>query len=118
VVQYLVGRIFGGRPVAPTVSPGKTVAGLAGSVAVASLAGAWLAPVVLFPAWKGFVISLVVTLVGFAGALCMSAIKRDRRVKEFGQFMQARGGMLDRIEALCFAAPIFFHLVRSLLAEP
>jgi phosphatidate cytidylyltransferase len=56
--------------------------------------------------------SLAVTLAGFAGGLVMSAIKRDRGVKDYGALIAGHGGMLDRIDSLCFAAPIFFHLTR------
>jgi phosphatidate cytidylyltransferase len=56
--------------------------------------------------------SLAITLAGFAGGLIMSAIKRDRGVKDYGALIQGHGGMLDRIDSLCFAAPIFFHLTR------
>ena len=42
----------------------------------------------------------------------MSAIKRDRGVKDWGQFIQGHGGMLDRIDSICFSAPIFFHILR------
>jgi phosphatidate cytidylyltransferase len=117
VLQYLFSRAFGRYPIAPTVSPRKMVEGVAGGALIAALVGAWLAWATPFQAWQGFLISLVITLVGFAGTLCMSAIKRDRRVKEFGQFMQGRVVMLDRIDALCFAAPVFFHLVRFFFAE-
>ncbi len=117
VVQYLLSRTLGWHPIAPTVSPKKMIEGVAGGVLAASLVGAWLSWATPFQAWQGFLFSLVITLVGFAGTLCMSAIKRDRRVKEFGQFMEGPGGMLDRIDALCFAAPIFFHLVRFFFAE-
>ncbi|WP_265580043.1 phosphatidate cytidylyltransferase [Kosakonia pseudosacchari] len=47
-----------------------------------------------------------------SGGLCMSAIKRDRGVKDFGAMLEGHGGMMDRIDSLCFAAPIFFHVVR------
>ena len=57
-------------------------------------------------------ISLLVCLLGFAGGLCMSAIKRDRGVKDWGTVIHGHGGILDRIDSLCFAAPVFFHLVR------
>jgi phosphatidate cytidylyltransferase len=56
--------------------------------------------------------SLVITLAGFAGGLILSAIKRDRGVKDYGTLIAGHGGMLDRIDSLCFAAPIFFHLTR------
>ena len=54
--------------------------------------------------------SLVITLMGFGGGLVMSAIKRDRGVKDYGSMIEGHGGMLDRIDSLCFAAPVFFHL--------
>lgn len=56
--------------------------------------------------------SAVIVLAGFAGGLCMSAVKRDRGVKDFGEIIQGHGGMMDRMDSLCFAAPVFFHLTR------
>ncbi len=56
--------------------------------------------------------SLAITIMGFVGGLCMSAIKRDSGIKDFGAIIEGHGGMLDRIDSLCFAAPIFFHLTR------
>ena len=49
---------------------------------------------------------------GFAGGLIMSAIKRDRGVKDYGSMIEGHGGILDRVDSLCFAAPVFFHLTR------
>jgi len=49
---------------------------------------------------------------GAAGGLVMSAIKRDAHVKDFGSLIEGHGGMLDRIDSICFAAPVFFHIVR------
>jgi phosphatidate cytidylyltransferase len=57
-------------------------------------------------------ISLLITLLGFAGGLVMSAIKRDRGVKDYGTLIQGHGGILDRMDSLIFAAPVFFHIVR------
>ncbi len=56
--------------------------------------------------------SLAITLMGFAGGLTMSAIKRDRGVKDFGALIAGHGGVLDRIDSLTFAAPVFFHVTR------
>ena len=56
--------------------------------------------------------SLVITLLGFSGGLVMSAIKRDRGIKDFGTLIEGHGGILDRIDSICFAAPVFFHLTR------
>jgi phosphatidate cytidylyltransferase len=55
---------------------------------------------------------LMIALTGAAGGLVMSAIKRDAGVKDFGAMIEGHGGILDRIDSLCFAAPVFFHLVR------
>jgi phosphatidate cytidylyltransferase len=51
-------------------------------------------------------------VMGFAGGLTMSAIKRDRGVKDFGTLVEGHGGLLDRIDSICFAAPVFFQCTR------
>ena len=53
--------------------------------------------------------SAVIALMGFAGGLTLSAIKRDRGVKDYGTLVEGHGGVLDRIDSICFAAPVFFH---------
>ncbi len=55
---------------------------------------------------------LLITVMGFFGGLIMSAIKRDRGVKDYGRSLPGHGGIMDRIDSLCFAAPVFFHSVR------
>ena len=54
--------------------------------------------------------SLVISIMGFAGGLTLSAIKRDRGVRDYGTLVEGHGGVLDRIDSICFAAPVFFHL--------
>lgn len=112
VLQYVFGKLMGKRPIVPKLSPNKTVEGFVGGILSASLVGAGLWWVTPFNPWQAFLISLLVTLLGFAGGLCMSAIKRDRGVKDFGAMLEGHGGMMDRIDSLCFAAPVFFHVVR------
>ncbi|CNE23008.1 phosphatidate cytidylyltransferase [Yersinia nurmii] len=112
VLQYVFGKLFGKRPIVPKLSPNKTVEGFIGGILSASLIGAslwWATP---FSFWQAGLISLLITLLGFAGGLCMSAIKRDRGIKDFGAMIEGHGGMMDRIDSLCFAAPVFFHVVR------
>jgi phosphatidate cytidylyltransferase len=60
--------------------------------------------------------ALVITTMGFLGGLVMSAIKRDRGVKDWGQLIEGHGGMLDRLDSVAFSAPIFFHLTRYFYA--
>jgi phosphatidate cytidylyltransferase len=54
---------------------------------------------------------------GFAGAMTMSAIKRDRGVRDYGTLVEGHGGVLDRIDAICFAAPVFYHVARQILTD-
>jgi len=112
VLQYIWGKLFGRHPLAPTVSPSKTIEGLVGGVASATLLGAalwWLTP---FTPWEAAGMALVINAMGFAGGLVMSAIKRDHGIKDWGHLIPGHGGVLDRLDSLLFAAPVFFHLVR------
>jgi phosphatidate cytidylyltransferase len=112
VLQYVWGKLFGKRKIAPVLSPSKTVEGFVGGVASATAVGAalwWITP---FSPLVAGVMSLAIALMGFFGGLVMSAIKRDRGVKDWGALIEGHGGVLDRLDSVCFSAPIFFHLVR------
>jgi phosphatidate cytidylyltransferase len=112
VLQFVFGKAFGRRKIAPSVSPNKTWAGLLGGLFGAALLGWCFTPVTPFGAWQSALLAFVVTGIGFLGGLTMSAIKRDRGVKDFGTILPGHGGIIDRIDSLSFAAPLFFHLVR------
>lgn len=112
VLQYVFGKTLGSHRILPTVSPNKTWEGTVGGIATASLIGTALWWVTPFSPWAAAAISLMICLLGFGGGLVMSAIKRDRGVKDFGTLIEGHGGVLDRIDSLCFAAPVFFHTVR------
>jgi phosphatidate cytidylyltransferase len=112
VLQYVWGKLFGRHKIAPTLSPNKTVEGFAGGIASATAIGTALWWVTPFSPLQAAAFSLLITLMGFFGGLVMSAVKRDRGVKDYGNLIEGHGGVLDRIDSLCFAAPIFFHLVR------
>jgi phosphatidate cytidylyltransferase len=116
VSQYIWGKLFGRRRIAPTVSPNKTWEGFVGGILTATLIGTGLWWITPFTPWQAALMSVVISLMGFAGGLTMSAIKRDRGVKDFGTLIAGHGGVLDRIDSLCFAAPIFFHLTRYFFA--
>lgn len=114
VFQYIFGKLFGRHQIAPSISPNKTWEGFIGGVIGATLLGAaifWATP---FTIWEAAGLALIISLLGFFGGLVMSAIKRDRGVKDFGTFIRGHGGILDRIDSLTFAAPIFFQLTRLL----
>ncbi len=116
VLQYLWGKWLGRRKIAPVVSPNKTWEGFIGGIGSATLIGGalwWATP---FDPWQAAGMTLVVTLAGFLGGLTFSAIKRDRGIKDYGGLIAGHGGMLDRINSLCFAAPVFFHLTRYYFA--
>ena len=112
VLQYCWGKLAGKRPIAPTVSPKKTIEGFIGGVLSASFLGALMHHLTPFGPLYAGLIAFVITLMGFFGGLVMSAIKRDRGIKDWGTMIEGHGGMLDRIDSLCFSAPIYFHIIR------
>lgn len=112
VLQYIWGKLFGRHKIAPSVSPSKTVEGLAGGAVSAIALGAALHVITPFSPLEAAGMSAVIVLMGFLGGLVMSAIKRDRGVKDWGAMIEGHGGMLDRMDSLVFSAPIFFHLTR------
>lgn len=112
VFQYIFGKLFGRRPVAPSLSPSKTWEGLIGGIGCAVLLGAGLWWATPFNPWEAAVMALLIAVMGFGGGLVMSAVKRDRGVKDWGSLIAGHGGVLDRIDSLTFAAPIFFHATR------
>ena len=112
VLQYVFGKTLGRHKIVPNVSPNKTWEGTVGGIAAATLVGALLWWATPFSPWEAAGIALIANLAGFAGGLCMSAIKRDRGIKDFGTLIEGHGGVMDRIDSLCFAAPLFFHVVR------
>lgn len=112
VMQYVWGKTMGRRKIAPLVSPNKTVEGFIGGVATTSLIGAGLWWATPFTPWQSAGMAFLICLMGFAGGLVMSAIKRDCGVKDWGHLIEGHGGVMDRIDSICFAAPVFFHVTR------
>ncbi|MBP6122903.1 phosphatidate cytidylyltransferase [Providencia sp.] len=112
VLQYVFGKLIGKHPIVPKLSPNKTIEGFVGGIMSSVVIGACLYWVTPFSWWVAGLMSLAITIMGFVGGLCMSAIKRDSGIKDFGAIIEGHGGMLDRMDSLCFAAPIFFHLTR------
>lgn len=112
VMQYVFGKLFGRTKIAPRVSPSKTVEGFVGGGLSASLIGSamwWITP---FTPLQAFGLSAIIVLMGFLGGLTLSAVKRSLGAKDWGVMIEGHGGMLDRMDSVSFAAPIFFHLTR------
>lgn len=112
VFQYIWGKLLGRRKLAPAISPSKTLEGLVGGVLTSTAVGSalwWMTP---FNVWQAALIALVINVMGFFGGFVLSAIKRDRGIKDWGTLIEGHGGMLDRVDSISFSAPVFFHVVR------
>lgn len=112
VLQYVFGKLFGRTLLAPQVSPAKTVEGLVGGGLAATAVGAalwWATP---FSPLESAGLSALIVLCGFLGGLALSAVKRSLGAKDWGEMIEGHGGVLDRLDSVVFAAPVFFHVVR------
>ena len=114
---YLVGSTLGRHKLAPVISPRKTVEGAVAQLAVSVLAAlgarAWFFPALSLQ--SAIVVGLLLGVVGQAGDLMESAIKRSVDTKDTGRVIPGHGGMLDRIDALLFAAPVLFYYLRFVI---
>jgi phosphatidate cytidylyltransferase len=116
MLAYLAGRVVGRHKLAPRLSPKKTWEGLAGG----ALAGVFVSFITLYDkrheylsVWQAIVLGLVVVIAAVLGDLFESALKRDLEVKDTGRLLGGHGGVLDRVDALLFAAPAAYFLVVS-----
>ena len=111
-LQYAWGRMYGKHVIAPAISQNRTWEGFLGGSGSAALVGMvlwWATPFGPVPA---ALMSLLISVMAFAGGMTMSAIKRDRGVEDYGTLVEGHAGLLDRIDSICFAAPVFFHVTR------
>lgn len=117
-LQYAWSHVPSRHVMVPSINASRTWEGLLGGTASVALIGAilwWATPFHGGYWWMAAIMSAVISLMGFAGCMTMSAIKRDRGVKDYGTLVEGHGGVLDRIDSLCFAAPVFFHCTRWFL---
>lgn len=112
VLQYGWGQLLGKHPIAPSINASRTWEGFIGGTLTTMLIGSLLVWVTPFQPWEAACMAGAVAVMGSAGSLVMSAIKRDRGVGDYGTLIVGHAGVLDRIDSMCFAAPIFFHLTR------
>jgi phosphatidate cytidylyltransferase len=112
VMQYVWGKTLGRHRILPGVSPNKTWEGLLGGIATATALSLGIRFLTPFSVGETLLVSVLITVAGFCGGAVMSAVKRDFGVKDFGGLIPGHGGVLDRVDSLCYAAPVFFHYVR------
>jgi phosphatidate cytidylyltransferase len=110
LLQYAWGKLIGRHVIAPNINASRTWEGFCGGIASTTVFGVLLSWVTPFGVWGSACMAMIVAIMGFAGGMTMSAIKRDRGVKDYGTLVQGHAGVLDRIDSLCFAAPVFFHI--------
>jgi phosphatidate cytidylyltransferase len=112
--QYYSGRAFGRRPLAPAISPKKTVEGAVGGLVfgaiVLAAVGAWWLPVI--PLALRMLFGVTIVALGIAGDLFESMLKRSAGVKDSSSLIPGHGGILDRIDALLFAAPVYYVVLK------
>ena len=112
--QYYGGRAVGSRPLAPVISPKKTIEGavfgIVAGVAVMLVLGRWWLPDVA-PAFRA-ALGAAVAGFGIAGDLFESSLKRAAQMKDASSLIPGHGGVLDRIDALLFAAPVYYAVVQ------
>jgi phosphatidate cytidylyltransferase len=111
--QYYSGRAFGRRPLAPQISPKKTVEGAVGGVVFGTLAMAVGGHYVLAAStWMLALLGAAISLLGIVGDLFESLLKRSAGVKDSSHLIPGHGGVLDRIDSWLFAAPVYYVFVR------
>jgi len=112
--QYYTGRAFGRRPLAPAISPKKTIEGAMGGFVFGALflafVGQWWLP--SMPVALRALLGVAVVALGIAGDLFESMLKRSAGVKDSSALIPGHGGVLDRIDALLFAAPVYYVLLK------
>ena len=116
IVQYAVSRRYGKRKIARNVARDLTLEGIAAGVLAAIAAGLSMYWAVPFNWNSNIGLSLAIALAGFLGHLVLSGIRKSTGIKDWGEAIGGRSSVLDRMGSLCFSAPLFYHLSRSILA--
>lgn len=117
LLQWTWGQVFGKRLIAQEISTSRTWEGFYLGTLSLGLIGAALWWVTPFTIWEAACISMIVGVMGMFGSMTMSAIKRDRGVTDYGSLVVGHAGVLDRIDTLCFSAPVFYHLTRFFFTQ-
>jgi len=109
LVDFFAGRRFGRRRIIPGLSP-KTWEGALAGILAAGLLGLLLAPLTPFGSLPAALIAATLSAIGKAGNLVLAAIKRDKGIRDWSHLIPGQGGVLDQLDSVIFAAPVFYHL--------
>lgn len=112
VFERTWGKLAGRHVIAEKINASRTWEGLFGSMVTTGLVAAALFWATPFYPWEAGLLGAVITVMACAGTMTMSAIKRDRGVTDTGTLVEGHAGVLDQIDNVCFAAPVFYHLTR------
>ena len=115
---HILGSLFGRTPLAPSVSPNKSVEGFVAGVVGGTVCVVLLAVIVdepWFELWEAALFGLAITIAAVCGDLFESALKREAGVKDSGTLLGAHGGVLDRVDALLFTVPLGYYLATTLV---
>lgn len=115
IMQFVCGKLTGRHKIIPKVSPNKTWEGFVGGVICTVIIGYFLIFLTPFTVPQVLLVSFTIAVTGFAGDLVISAIKRDKGIKDMSNAIPGHGGVFDRIDSLSYTAPAFFHLVYFLV---
>ncbi len=111
VMQFIWGKLLGRHKILPKISPNKTWEGFLGGVISTTVIGYFLGFLTPLSAPNVILVSALIAIAGFSGDVVISAIKRDKGIKDMGNSIPSHGGVFDRIDSLAYTAPVFFHLV-------
>ncbi|MBF0357429.1 MAG: phosphatidate cytidylyltransferase [Magnetococcales bacterium] len=110
---YFSGKFFGVKKLAPKLSPGKTWVGFYGGCIGGMLAG-FVGSTIFsfaFPLWQAILMGIIISLTGQLGDLAESLLKRESGIKDSGNLIPGHGGLLDRLDSVLFAAPVYYLLL-------
>jgi phosphatidate cytidylyltransferase len=113
LLQFVWSKLYGKHPIAESITTARTWEGVLGGAVTSAMLGSILSWATPFQHWwHAAAMSLLIAVMASAGAITMAAIKRDRGEVRSGTLVEGHGGVLDRIDAVCFAAPVFYHVTR------
>ena len=118
LMHFVCDKLVGKHVIAPQINASRTWEGLIWSACLTAGAGMLIQlslDVTPFQVYGAGFMAMLISIMGSSGSMTMSAIKRDRGVDDYGTLIQGHAGVLDRIDSMCFAAPIFYHVTRFFL---